>query len=163
MSDEAGDRSVRLATPDDARRVAALLHVFNVEFDTETPGQAVLDQRLRRLLAHDHTLCVVAGAPVVGVGLVTLRTNVWFDGPVALLDELYVVPDRRGQGIGSQLIAMIEAACRERGIEQLEINVDEGDLDTRRFYERHGYRSGVGDGDRALFYERNLTGAPTTE
>lgn len=152
--------NVRLATTADADAVARLLHDFNVEFASDTPGPAVLAPRLRRLLAEEHTFCVVAGSPIVGFGLVTLRTNVWFDAPVALLDELYVEPDRRDQGIGTQLLALVEATCRARGIAQVEINVDEGDVDTRRFYERHGYRSGEGDGERALFYERLLHEPP---
>jgi GNAT superfamily N-acetyltransferase len=148
---------VRLATHDDACRIAQLLHDFNTEFDTETPGHTAIASRLRELLAGDSTFCVVAGDPIVGLGLVTLRTNVWFERPVALLDELYVVPPLRSGGIGTALMSMIEATCRERAVEQLEINVDEGDHDARRFYERHGYRSGEGDGDRALFYERVIT------
>lgn len=150
---------VRLATPDDACRLAQLLHDFNTEFDTETPGPSPIAHRLRELLAGDTTFCAVAGEPIVGLGLVTLRTNVWFERPVALLDELYVVPPLRSGGIGTALMALIEATCRERAVEQMEINVDEGDHDARRFYERHGYRSGEGDadGERALFYERVIT------
>jgi GNAT superfamily N-acetyltransferase len=148
---------VRLAEPGDAEHLAHLLHAFNVEFATASPGPEVLAPRLRRLLATADTFAVVAGDPIVGVGLVTLRTNVWFDEPVALLDELYVVPPLRDRGIGSSLIALMESTCRARGIEQVEINVDEGDHDTRRFYERHGYRCGSDNGEKALFYEREIT------
>jgi len=148
---------VRLAVPEDADRLAQLLHDFNVEFATASPGPAVLAPRLHRLLAAEDTFAVLAGDSIVGFGLVTLRTNVWFDGPVALLDELYVVPPFRNQGIGSGLIVLMESICRARGIEQVEINVDEGDHDTRRFYERHGYRCGSSNGERALFYERDVT------
>ena len=48
-------------------------------------------------------------------------------------------------------------ASRERGSEDMHIAVDEVDVDTRRFYERHGF-SNVEEGteDRMLFYERGL-------
>ena len=150
--------TTRLATTADAEALARLLHDFNTEYATESPGPDVLAPRLRRLLDGDQTFAVVAGEPIVGFGLVTLRPNVWFDEPVALLDELYVIPDRRGHGIGTRLIALMESTCRERGVEQIEINVDEGDHDARRFYERHGYRCTGPDGDeRMLFYERSLS------
>jgi GNAT superfamily N-acetyltransferase len=157
MPDAMKPPGVRLATPDDAERLAQLLHEFNVEFGTDTPGPDVLAPRLRRLLGTDRTFCVVAGDPISGFGLVTLRPNVWFDSPVALLDELYVVPHLRGHGIGSSLLAGVESVCRARGVEQVEINVDEPDHDARRFYERHGYRCGDPDGGTALYYERLLT------
>lgn len=149
--------TARLATPDDAAELAQLLHDFNTEFATETPGPAVLAPRLRRLLADEHTFAVVAGTPLVGFGLVTLRPNVWFDGPVALLDELYVVPAQRSHGIGARLIELLESVCHDRGVELVEINVDEGDHDTRRFYERLGYHcTDPGDDERALYYFRSL-------
>ncbi len=87
----------------------------------------------------------------------TLRPNVWYDGKVALLDELYVAPDRRGQGIGSLLLAATEAVVVGRGAEVMEINVDGGDTDARRFYERHGYsNTEPGEDESMLFYFREL-------
>lgn len=148
---------VRLATTDDAEPLGRLLHDFNTEFDTDTPGPSVLAARLRVLLDGSHLFAVVAGEPIVGFAVVSLRPNVWFDAPVALLDELYVVPELRSNGIGSRVIAHVEATCRARGAEQMEINVDEEDLDARRFYERHGYRcTAPGSDERALYYERPL-------
>jgi GNAT superfamily N-acetyltransferase len=81
-----------------------LLDVFNREFDTPTTGKAVLATRLRRLLA---------GGDVIA--LLTLRPNLWYDGPVAVLDELYVAPEAHGRGLGSALLAAAEAVTRQRG------------------------------------------------
>ena len=92
---------VRVATPADARDVAVLLDAFNAEFDTPTPGASVLEPRLRDLLPTPSMFAVVAGEPPVGLALVSLRPNAWYDGPVALLDELYVVPELRSRGIGT--------------------------------------------------------------
>ena len=90
---------IRRADPSDADRLAVMLHAFNTEFDTETPGVEVLAERLRTLLAEPSTFAVLGGDPATGVALVTLRPNVWSDGPVALLDEMYVEPEQRGTGI----------------------------------------------------------------
>jgi GNAT superfamily N-acetyltransferase len=148
----------RLATPADADEVARLLHDFNVEFATPTPGVDVLTRRLRRLLADETTFAIVAGNPSVAVALLTLRPNVWFDGPVALLDELYVEPHLRGRGIGATIIDLLLATAEECGVERIEINVDEGDTDAQRFYERHGFAATEpGSAERAFYYSRELT------
>ena len=150
--------TARLATPEDAHEVARLLHDFNTEYDTPSPGVDVLAERLRQLLAGEHTWAILVDSPSVAVALVTLRPNVWYEGPVALLDELYVVPTRRGRGIGSTVIELLEATAIERGVGLIEINVDEGDVDAQRFYERHGFSGTEPDtGERAFYYFRELT------
>ncbi len=147
----------RRATPDDADEVARLLHDFNTEFDTPSPGVEVLAPRLRGLLAGADTVAILAGAPAVGLALVTLRPNVWYAGPVALLDELYVVLDLRDRGIGSAIVAELLAMAQERQVGLIEINVDEADVDAQRFYERHGF-SGFEPTtrERAFYYSREL-------
>ena len=148
---------VRLAGPADAAAVAAMLHAFNTEFATSTPGTTVLADRLRGLLEREDVATLVAGDPPAGLALLTFRPSVWERGPVALLEELYVRPDLRGRGLGTQLLQRAFALSRERGSESFEIHVDEGDTDARRFYERHGVSTTGPDQDEpALYYFRPL-------
>jgi GNAT superfamily N-acetyltransferase len=150
--------NVRTATPGEAGEVARLLHDFNTEFDTPSPGVAVLAPRLRSLLAGDATLAVLAGDPAVGVALVTLRPNVWYEGPVALLDELYVAPDRRSEGIGAAIVDHLLRWARRHAVGLVEINVDEADVDAQRFYERHGFTAiEPTTGERAFYFHQELT------
>ena len=147
----------RPADVSEARVVAELLDTFNREYETATPGPDVLTTRLERLLAGRDVIALLAGDPPVAVALMTLRPNVWYDGAVAVLDELYVTPTLRGQGIGSALLAGAEAVLRERGAELVEINVDGEDVDARRFYERHGYANHEpGEDEPLLYYYREL-------
>ncbi|MGH8953428.1 MAG: GNAT family N-acetyltransferase [Microbacterium sp.] len=149
--------ATRRATPRDAARLAELLHAFNTEFDTETPGVEVLAERLRTLLGGTSTFAVLGGDPAVGLALVTLRPNVWSEGPVALLDEMYVEPAHRGGGVGGAVLRHMVEICRELGVAAIEINVDESDAAAMRFYERHGF-SGVDpdSGERAFYFYRSL-------
>ncbi|WP_420120038.1 GNAT family N-acetyltransferase [Nakamurella sp.] len=144
--------AVRPAAPADAATVATLLHEFNAEYGTPTPGVGVLTARLQGLLAGPSTLAVLAGEPAVGLALVTLRPSVWYDGPVATLDELYVAPDRRGRGLGARLLAAVEQQVRRRGAALVEVNVDGDGGGAPRFYERHGYRNTEIDDDVPLLY-----------
>lgn len=154
---EKADETPRVATPADAAAVAALLDAFNREYDTPTPGPAVLAERLSRLLAERSTVALLIGEPPVGLALLTLRPNVWYEGPVGLLDELYVAPQMRSRGLGGKLLTAAEAVVRQRGGELLEINVDGEDTDARRFYERHGYVDrDQGQPEAQLLYHREL-------
>jgi GNAT superfamily N-acetyltransferase len=147
----------RVATAADTSDVARLLDAFNREFDDPTPGPEVLEERLARLLARDDVFAVLIGDPAVGLALVTLRTNVWYDGLVGQLDELYVAPRMRSRGYGSALLKVTEAVARERRAELMEINVDGEDVDARRFYERHGYTcTAPGEPEPDLYYSREL-------
>jgi GNAT superfamily N-acetyltransferase len=147
----------RLATVDDADEVARLLHDFNTEFDSPSPGAEVLAARLRVLLAGDETIAIVAGSPAVAVALITLRPNVWYAGKVALLDELYVVPHLRGHGIGSAIVEELLSNSRARGVDLIEINVDEGDVDAQRFYQHHGFSATEpGSTERAFYFSQEL-------
>ena len=144
---------VRRARVGDAPVLARLLWDFNTEFETETDDADVLTARFVRLLGLDGIVAVLAedraddaagdaagdAAEPVGFALVSLRPAIWFDGPVSQLEELYVVPERRDHGIGTQLLELSRRLVRELGSPEMHINVDEVDVDTRRFYERHGF------------------------
>ncbi len=144
--------TIRVAGVGEAAVVARLLDTFNREYDTPTPGSDVLQRRLEQLLAGDRVSALLVQEPAVGLALVTLRPSVWYEGPVGLLDELYVAPDRRNLGLGSALLKAAEDVVGERGGEVLEINVDSDDVDARRFYERHGYRNTEHRSDKPLLY-----------
>lgn len=151
------EERVWVAHDREAGVVARLLDDFNREYDTPSPGVAVLTERLEQLLAGGQVCAVLTGDPACGVGLLTLRPNVWYAGPVGLLDELYIAPGQRGRGLGTALLRAVEEVVRARGGEVLEINVDGDDTDARRFYERHGCRnSEPGKDEQLLYYFREL-------
>ena len=154
---EGAPPATRRAGPGDAALVADLLDAFNREFDTPTPGPAVLRLRLERQLAGDDVVALLVGEPVAGLAVLSFRTNVWHDGPVAVLDELYVRPGLRNRRLGA---ALLDAACdavRGRGGTVVEINVDGEDRDARRFYEAHGCTNvEPGQTEPMLYYYREL-------
>lgn len=150
--------STRTATPDDAETVAQMLHDFNVEFDTPTPGVEFLVSRCRELIDAEETTIVLGGDPPLGLGVLFFRPSLWSQGFEVYLAELYVVPDRRDEGIGGAIMAMAMELSRKRGATVMQIGVDEPDVDTRRFYERLGFRHHDPDDPsaRMFFYEREL-------
>jgi hypothetical protein len=54
-------------------------------------------------------------------------------------------------------MAGLDSVARARRVALIEINVDEGDTDTQRFYERHGYTSiEETTNERAFYFYREL-------
>lgn len=149
---------VRRATVTDAATVGRLLFDFNTEFESPTPSAEEFARRFAELLLRDDVIVLLAEASEpVGFAYLTLRPTPYGDGPLAQLEELYVRPELRDRGIGTRLLTAALAEVREHGAIEMHINVDEVDVDTRRFYERHGFTNiEPGEDYRMLFYLREL-------
>src|SRR4051794_31194532 len=87
---------------------AQLLHDFNVEYDEPAPPPEELATRLVELLESDQMVVLLVratgSAEPVGVAVMRLQPSMWSRALEAYLAELYVVPSRRGQGYGRELI-----------------------------------------------------------
>jgi GNAT superfamily N-acetyltransferase len=153
-----GGVEVRRATVTDAATAGRLLFDFNTEFGSPTPSAAEFAARFAALLPRDDVIVLLAERPEpVGFAYLTLRPTPYGDGPLAQLEELYVRPELRDHGIGTRLLLAALDRVREHGAIEMHINVDEVDVDTRRFYERHGFTNiEPGEDYRMLFYLREL-------
>ncbi len=56
-----------------------------------------------------------------------------------IVENLYVRPESRGDGLGSQLLASAEQRLHDRGADAVALNVMAANEDARRFYRDHGY------------------------
>jgi ribosomal protein S18 acetylase RimI-like enzyme len=147
----------RLAADSDLGPVGQLLHDFNREFGEPTPLPDVLAARLRELTRSDDTVVLVAGSGPDAVAVLRLREAIWTTSLEAYLAELYVIPTRRGMGIGRALMVAVMNEAKRRGASTMDIGVDEPDAAARALYESLGFtnRSRV-DGPLMYVYEREL-------
>ncbi|MBS1878544.1 MAG: GNAT family N-acetyltransferase [Actinobacteria bacterium] len=147
---------IRRAGAAEAPIVARLLHDFNAEFGEQTPTVEVLTELTRPLLEGGEILVFLAGE-ADGISLWRLRPSPWTGRPEAYLQELYVVPERRGEGRGRALLEATMAAAREAGATGIDLNTGETDAAARALYESAGFTNLEGPGGpRMLFYEREL-------
>lgn len=56
-----------------------------------------------------------------------------------VVENIYVVPDRRGEGVGAALMAAAEGALVDAGVEVVSLEVMAENAAARRFYRRRGY------------------------
>ena len=93
--------SVRPATPGDADLVAGLLHDFNVEFDGPPPRSRFSPLEWPGCWQPTRPWSCSVGSGPDGLAVLRFRLAIWSEGLECYLAELYVVPDRRGQGSGA--------------------------------------------------------------
>lgn len=148
---------VRSAHRDDADAIGRLLYAFNREFDEPAPEPPVLAARMRQLLDGGDTLVLLAGDGPDGLAVLRFRAAIWSAGLECYLAELYVIPARRGQGLGRELMQTALREARNRGADTMDIGVDEPDLAARRLYESLGFTNKAGEDDSVMYvYERDL-------
>jgi len=86
-----------------------------------------------------------------------VQPSVWSQAQEAYLAELYVVPDRRGQGYGRELITEALRVASERGADYAFVITSEDDRLAQRLYEAAGFRRTEGEGGPLMLaYEREL-------
>jgi ribosomal protein S18 acetylase RimI-like enzyme len=90
--------------------------------------------------------------------LLRLRGSVWRGEPEAYLQELYVVPEQRGRGIGRALLEATMTTVRHAGASSIDLATGEDDAAARALYESVGFTNFEPSPGRPrmLFYEREL-------
>ena len=74
---------------------------------------------------------------ILGVAILAYRLNVSAGGLFASIEDLYVRPDARRQGVGKAILTAADERCAERGISYVEVQVE--DETAESFYETLGY------------------------
>ena len=149
---------VRRAEAADAEAIGRLLHDFNEEYEDYTPGPALIAARIRVLLTGGDTIVLLAGDGPDGLAVMRFRPSIWIDALECYLAELYVVPDRRGRGLGRALMEEVMTVARAQGAGHIELNTSDDDVAARALYEKLGFtnREGGPDGPVMYYYEREL-------
>jgi ribosomal protein S18 acetylase RimI-like enzyme len=152
------EHAVRLADAADAATIGQLLHDFNHEFEEPTPDPRTIAERIEKLLAADEIMVLLGGSKPNGLALLRFRPALYKDALDCYLEELYVVPERRGQGLGRALMEAAMDLARREGAAYMDLGTGEDDVAARALYERLGFnnRGGRPDGPVNYFYEREL-------
>jgi mycothiol synthase len=121
--------------------------------DRERPPPRV--ENLRRNLEREGDLAYLVArleGEAVGSGFVDPWPSEYADA------QLIVVPDARGRGVGSAMLADIGAHARAAGKDELQGTVRESDRESLAFFERRGYR--IVGSERAVALDLTVAAAP---
>ncbi len=150
--------AARRAGAADAAAIGRLLHDFNTEYEDVTPGPERLAERVTELMAGGEMIVLLAGDGPDGVAVLRLRPSIWTSGLECYLAELYVAPERRGEGLGRALMELAIEEARRGGADYMDLGTSEDDVAARGLYESLGFtnREGRPDGPAMFVYEREL-------
>ena len=147
---------IRQADAEDAPTVARLFHDFNAEFDEPTADVETQTGYLRLLLVSGEATVLLANGDE-GFSMLRLRLSPYTGKPEAHLQELYVAPARRGQGIGRALLEATMDAARTAGATGIDLNTGSTDTAARMLYLSADFTNLENSGGtQMLFYEREL-------
>jgi ribosomal protein S18 acetylase RimI-like enzyme len=149
---------IRLAGAADAPAFGRLLNAFNVEFDEPTPDADAIAARAAPLIASGEVTVLFGGGGPDGFAQLRFRPSLYTGELDAYLEELYVVPERRGHGLGRALLEAAMEYAKERGAAHIDLGTSEADVAALSLYESAGFtnREGGPEGPRMLYYERDL-------
>ena len=58
----------------------------------------------------------------------------------SVIDNLFVIPEVRGKGIGEMLVSHVEKISREKGVDNIELNVYTFNENAIKLYDKLGYK-----------------------
>ena len=134
---------MRPARPDDCDRILPVMAQYYAE-----DGYPFVPAEARAALARflgdaslGHMWVFVVDGEIIGYAALTLGYSLEYRGRDAFVDELYLVPQHRGRGLGSQALARLEDACRQLGVRALHLEAERRKSRLLAFYERGGFAS----------------------
>lgn len=141
---------IRQAAVADHAPAFELLKRFFIEEGFETP-LVEMSQSLKAMLVHPGTAVFLARQGDLACGVATVRYTPSLEhGLYAEIEDLYIRPELRGQGLAKMLVGHCCAWCQTQGCSSVEVCITpeaEASHGLSRFYQRLGFA----DTGRSLF------------
>jgi GNAT superfamily N-acetyltransferase len=129
----------RAATADDGATILRLVTDLAIYEKAEKEVIATAED-FNRALSQGSSALLVEDARGIAVGFALWfpTFSTWLGRPGMFLEDLYVVPEHRGRGLGVGLLARLAACCKARGYLRFEWRVLDWNRPSIDFYEALG-------------------------
>lgn len=136
---------IRAATPDDAAAVLALVTALAV-YEKEADKVKLTADGARAALAAGHLNALLGfqGDTPVAMALYFFNFSSWTGKRGLFLEDLFVAPELRGQGIGLDLLKRLARLAVSMNCGRMEWNVLDWNTPAKGFYESFGARHATG-------------------
>jgi len=137
---------VRAAAHEDVAAIAAAIEQLLVELGGRRPPRAELEAEIEAALADPAigaTIVAAAAGEIVGVLSVSWQRALHVPGRYATIQDLWVDPERRSDGLGGALVDELADLCEAQGVVRIEVGLPRESFDaigaTEAFYQRNGF------------------------
>lgn len=136
---------IRPATPDDAGAVLALVRALAV-YEKEADKVKMTEAGARKALeaGHLNALLGFADGEPVAMALYFFNFSSWTGKRGLFLEDLFVAPALRGEGVGLDLLKRLAASAVAADCGRMEWNVLDWNNSAKGFYEMLGARHATG-------------------
>ena len=134
---------IRKAIPSDIDAMTGLLYQlfsieedFNFNAENQKKGLALL------IKSNETAVAFVAELNGNVIGMLTAQTNISTaeGGIAAVLEDMIIDKNLRGQGIGKQLMQAMEQWAKEKGITRLQLLADKTNSPALAYYNKLGWK-----------------------
>ncbi len=134
--------SIIPATLDDIPALCGLLDMLFTQEAEFQPDRAVQERGLEHII-HDpsvgHILVARQDDAIVGMVNLLYTVSTALGGRVALLEDMVVAPQARGQGVGNTLLTAAIDHAREQGCLRITLLTDVDNQVAQAFYRQQGF------------------------
>lgn len=130
------------ATVDDISELCGLLaSLFSQELEFK-PDANVQARGLRAIVTNPEVGIILVArhnGKLVGMVNILFTVSTALGAKVAILEDMVVLPDERGAGVGSGLLAAAIATARENDCKRITLLTDSDNETAHLFYEKQGF------------------------
>lgn len=135
----------RIARLSDLEDLLGLVVAFRDHLQRIHPDKTMLREGLRHLVStSDSEFFLTLDDAGRGVGFIQqrYRYSLWLGSLEACLEDLFVVPSSRRQGVAKSLVAFAIQRANEKGCRSIKLDTNELNLAAVKLYEGLGFSSG---------------------
>ena len=133
--------TIRLCEPDDTIRIVPLIQAQVAASGRYAPDPDQLAELVHALLSSqfsDFLLAEVAGQ-ALGILQINYRLSTWEVAPYAVIEDFYLAPQLRGQGVGPRMLDYACGRAEARGSAFVEAALPAAPGAAQRLYQQFGF------------------------
>ena len=132
---------IRLCAPEDTPQIVPLLQAQVASTGRQAPDPDALAELVHALLISqfsDFLLAEIDNQPL-GVLQINYRLSTWEVAPYAVIEDFYLAPQLRGQGVGPRMLDYACGRAEARGSAFVEAALRPEDRAAQRLYQQFGF------------------------